>query len=139
MKLYLRFTLALESLRSHKLRTSLALLGIVIGIAAVIVMVAVGEGAKKKTLDDIEMMGKNLLIINAGEIKMRHGVPRSRVKVTTLKVRDSKKIIDNSTYISIAAPAHFQALDIKYGNGVLNSNVVGTNPDFLAVRNFEIL
>lgn len=139
MKLYLRFTIAIESLRTNKLRTSLALLGIVIGIAAVIVMVAVGEGAKKKTLDDIEMMGKNLLIINAGEIKMRHGVPRTRGNVTTLKVKDSKKIVDNSTYITIAAPAHFEALDIKYGNGILKSNVVGTTPDYLEVRNFEVV
>tara|TARA_Y100000294_G_scaffold2255_1_gene2484 strand:- start:778 stop:1923 length:1146 start_codon:yes stop_codon:yes gene_type:complete len=114
-------------------------LGIVIGIAAVIVMTAVGEGAKKKTLDEIEKMGKNLIIINAGEVKMRHGVPRIRGNVTSLKTRDSKKILENSQYINKAAPSHFQALEIKYGNGILMSNIVGTTPEFLGVRNFDIL
>lgn len=139
MRLYLGFSTAINNLRSQILRSTLALSGIVIGIASVVVMVAVGEGAKQKTLNDIEMMGKNLLIINAGEVKMRHGVPRTRGKVTTLKVRDSKMIIENSQYIANAAPSHFEALDIKYGNGVLKSNIVGTTPDFLEVRNFEVL
>lgn len=139
MKISIIFKVALQSLRTHKLRTSLALLGIIIGIAAVIVMVAVGEGAKKKTLDEIEKMGKNLLIINAGEVKMRHGRPRLRGNVTTLKTRDSKKIMENSQYISRAAPSHFQALEIKYGNGILMTNVVGTTPEFLDIRKFDIL
>lgn len=139
MKVSIVFTVALQNLRTHKLRTFLALLGIIIGIAAVIVMVAVGEGAKKKTLDEIEMMGKNLIIINAGEVKMRHGRPRIRGNVTTLKIRDSKKMMENSPYITKAAPSHFQALEIKYGNGILMSNVVGTTPDFLEIRNFDIL
>ena len=139
MKSSIVFSVALKNLHTHKLRSSLALLGIVIGIAAVIVMTAVGEGAKKKTLDEIEKMGKNLIIINAGEVKMRHGVPRIRGNVTSLKTRDSKKILENSQYISKAAPSHFQALEIKYGNGILMSNIVGTTPEFLGVRNFDIL
>ena len=139
MKSSIVFSVALQNLHTHKLRSSLALLGIVIGIAAVIVMTAVGEGAKKKTLDEIEKMGKNLIIINAGEVKMRHGVPRIRGNVTSLKTRDSKKILENSQYINKAAPSHFQALEIKYGNGILMSNIVGTTPEFLGVRNFDIL
>ena len=139
MKSSIVFSVAFQNLHTHKLRSSLALLGIVIGIAAVIVMTAVGEGAKKKTLDEIEKMGKNLIIINAGEVKMRHGVPRIRGNVTSLKTRDSKKILENSQYISKAAPSHFQALEIKYGNGILMSNIVGTTPEFLGVRNFDIL
>ncbi len=139
MKLSHVFSNAVDNLRSQVLRTSLALLGIVIGIAAVIVMVAIGEGAKRKTMDDIDKMGKNLLIINSGEVKMRHGVPRTRGNVATLKVKDSKKIMENSQNIARAAPAHFEALDIKYGNGVLKSNIVGTTPDFLQVRNFDVL
>lgn len=139
MKLSLSISTAFKNLRSQILRTTLALLGIVIGIASVVVMVAIGEGAKQKILNDIEMMGKNLLIINAGEVKMRHGVPRTRGKVTTLKVKDSKKIMENSPSIARVAPSHFEALDIKYGNGILKSNIVGTSPDFLEVRNFEVL
>ena len=139
MKLSIVFSVAFQNLHTHKLRSSLALLGIVIGIAAVIVMTAVGEGAKKKTLDEIEKMGKNLLIINAGEVKMRHGVPRIRGNVTSLKTRDSKKIMENSRYISKAAPSHYQTLELKYGNGILMSTIVGTTPEFLEVRNFDIL
>ena len=139
MKLSHVFSNAIDDLRSQFLRTSLALLGIVIGIAAVIVMVAIGEGAKRKTMDDIDKMGKNLLIINAGEIKMRHGIPRTRGNVTTLKVKDSIKIMENSQNIARTAPAQFEALDIKYGNGVLKSNIVGTTPEYLDVRNFDIL
>lgn len=138
MKLPIVYTVALQNLWTHKMRSSLALLGIIIGIGAVIVMTAVGEGAKKKILDEIEMMGKNLLIINAGEVKMRHGVARIRGNVTTLKLEDSKKIMENSRYISKAAPTHFQALEIKYGNGILMTNIVGTTPEFLGVRNFDI-
>lgn len=139
MKNSVVFLIAIQSLRTHKMRSSLALLGIVIGIAAVIIMTAVGEGAKKKTLDEIDKMGKNLIIVNAGEVKMRHGVARIRGNVTTLKTRDSKKIFNYSSYISKTAPSHFMTLDIKYGNGILQSNVVGTTPDFLGIRNFDIL
>jgi len=139
MKFSVVFKVALQSLRTHKLRTTLALLGIVIGIAAVIVMTAVGEGAKQKTLDEIEKMGKNLIIVNAGEIKMRHGVPRIKGNVTTLKTKDSRKIAENSSYVSKAAPGHFLPLEIKYGNGILRSNIMGTTPDFLEIRNFDIL
>ena len=139
MKFSTIFKVALESLRAHKLRTTLALLGIVIGIAAVIVMTAVGEGAKKKTLDEIDKMGKNLIIINAGEVKMRHGTPRIKGNVTTLKTRDSRKIVENSLYVTRAAPGHFMPLEIKYGNGILQTNVMGTTPDFIAIRNFDIL
>lgn len=139
MKFSTVFKVALESLRTHKLRTILALSGILIGIAAVIVMTAIGEGAKKKTLDEIEKMGKNLIIINAGEVKMRHGVPRIRGNVTTLKTKDSRKIAENSLYVSKAAPGHFLPLEIKYGNVILQTNVMGTTPDFLEIRNFDIL
>ena len=81
-------TIALVALGSHKTRTFLASLGIMIGIAAVIVMVAIGKGSHQEVMNVIAKMGENLLTINAGEMKRRGGRLRLTGNVTTLNLRD---------------------------------------------------
>ena len=76
MKLFKGFRIALHALLGHPIRTALSLVGIIIGVAAVILMVAVGEGAQKQVLEKIQSMGTNLIIVSAGQVKTFAGRTR---------------------------------------------------------------
>ena len=73
MNSFSSFSIAVIALLAHKTRTLLASLGILIGIASVIIMVAIGKGSKKEMMDVIADMGENMITINAGEMKRRGG------------------------------------------------------------------
>ena len=130
--------IATASLQARKSRTLLASLGIVIGIAAVIIMVAIGKGSQQEVLDVIRDMGENLIILNAGEMKRRGGAFRLTGNVTTLKIRDAEFLLDEIDGLIKAVPYEARQIQVKFGNTSANANVAGTTPDFLAVRKYEI-
>ena len=109
MKLFARFIvklliIALTALKSNKTRFFLASLGIMIGIAAVIVMVAIGKGSQHEVMTVIAKMGENLLTINAGEMKRRGGRLRLSGNVTTLNLRDVDYLSKEVGGITFVAP-----------------------------------
>ncbi|MBI1936740.1 MAG: ABC transporter permease [Ignavibacteriales bacterium] len=122
----------------NKLRVVLSLIGITVGITSVIIMTALGEGARNKMLSQIEAMGSNLITIDAGKIKEVIGRKRQTQKVNTLKLKDSDALIEECGSIDKIAPTQDQAFLIKYGNGGTNCRVIGTTPDYPAIRNFKI-
>ena len=100
MKFFSSFSIAVTALLSHKTRTLLASLGILIGIASVIVMVAIGKGSQQEVMDVIAGMGENMVTINAGEMKRRGGRLRLSGNVITLTPKDAERIVDEIGEVS---------------------------------------
>ena len=138
MKVFRNIKISRKALFSHKLRTLLALCGITIGVAAVIVMVAIGNGAQRAVLRRIKNMGTNLLVVNAGKVKTFVGRRRQIGNVITLKQKDYEAIITECPSVETAAPAQEKTLKVKYGNTTTMTKVLGTTPDFQSIRNFSI-
>lgn len=138
MKILTSLSITLTALKSHKTRTLLASLGIVIGIASVIIMVAIGKGSQKEVMDVIASMGENLITIQAGEMKMRGGRIRFTGNVTTLKVEDALALSDEIPDLERVAPFEIKPLQIKFGAVVSETNVAGTNLDFPEARNYSV-
>jgi len=138
MKIYRNIIISRKILLTHKLRTILALTGITIGVAAVILMIAIGRGAQSEVLSRIEEMGSNLLIVNSGQVRIFAGRKRQIVYVTTLTVKDSKAIAMECPSTALTAPAQTKKLKVKYGNLTTSTTILGTTPDFQEIRNFSI-
>jgi putative ABC transport system permease protein len=131
-------SISLKSLATQKLRSFLALLGIIIGISSVIIMVAIGEGAKKKVIEQIEGMVENLISVCAGEVVMHHGRPTTLGQVSTLKLKDARAIEDEVSSVEKSAPAVEKSASVKYGNLTTKTSVTGTDSDFFAIKNFKL-
>jgi len=131
------FRIALKGLMAHRLRAALATLGIVVGVAAVIVMLAVGEGAKREVLGKIQGLGTNLAIVSAGQIKSVAGRPQLVGNVTTLDLRDVRAIGEECSAVVRIVPIHSRKQAVKSGTGTTNTSVVGTSAEFVTVREFH--
>ena len=143
MKLFARFIvklliIALTALKSNKTRFFLASLGIMIGIAAVIVMVAIGKGSQHEVMTVIAKMGENLLTINAGEMKRRGGRLRLSGNVTTLNLRDVDYLSKEVDGITFVAPFEIKEMKVKYLQFLTSTNVAGSTLEFLETRNYRI-
>ena len=143
MKLFARFIvklliIALTALKSNKTRFFLASLGIMIGIAAVIVMVAIGKGSQHEVMTVIAKMGENLLTINAGEMKRRGGRLRLSGNVTTLNLRDVDYLSKEVDGITFVAPFEIKEMKVKYLQVLTSTNVAGSTLEFLETRNYRI-
>ena len=139
MRLIKGSRIALKAVTAHKLRALLAAVGIVVGVAAVIVMLAVGEGAKREVLGKIQGLGTNILIVSAGQLKSIAGRPQLVGHVTTLDLRDAKAILEECPAVARVAPIQSRKLAVKYGAGTTNTSVVGTSADFPTVREFQTI
>jgi putative ABC transport system permease protein len=137
MRLLKGSRIALKAVTAHKLRALLAILGIVVGVAAVIIMLAVGEGARREVLGKIQGLGTNLVIVSAGQMKLVAGRPQLVGSVTTLDLRDARAIAEDCPSVSRVVPIHSRKLAVKYGTGTANTSIVGTSADFPAVREFR--
>ena len=138
MKNIVLFGIAVNALLAHKTRTFLASLGILIGIASVIIMVAIGKGSQQEVMDVIAGMGENMVTINAGEMKMRGGKLRLSGKVTTLTIRDAKLIEDEIEEAELVAPFEEKRMNVKYDNNATETNIAGSTPDFPLIRGYRI-
>jgi len=127
-----------KQLLAHKVRTALALTGIVIGVSAVIIMVAIGNGAQEEVLSKIEAMGTNLLIVNAGQVQKSAGRQQIRGTVTTLTLADVEAIGRECSTVKAATPLQSKKMRVKYGNLSTNTSVVGTTTEFRKVRKFSV-
>lgn len=137
MKVAKSIKISLSQLLSHRIRTILALLGIIIGVSAVIITVAVGNGAQKEILSQIESMGTDLIIINAGQIQRSAGRQQISGTVTTLTVRDANLMVEECPSVKIAVPVQTKKMQVKWGNLSVNTTITGTLTDYQKVRNFH--
>ena len=126
---------AFQSIRANKLRSMLTMLGIIIGVGAVITMVALGTGAQKAIEDRINSLGANLLTIFPGQSFQRGVASGNRVSLT---VDDAQALLRDARQLSAVVPEMQSSLQLKYGNKNLNVNVVGTTPNYATVRNYTV-
>lgn len=131
------FLLALRSLLRNKVRTGLTMLGIVIGIASVIAMVAIGQGASALIQDQINSMGRNLLMIMPGSAASG-GFYWGSGSVTTLTPEDGEAIAREVPGVRAVAPIVRTRRQLVYGSQNWGTSIQGTTPDFQAVRDWEI-
>ena len=138
MKFLTSFSIATRALLSHKTRTFLASLGILIGIASVIVMVATGKGSQQEVMDVIAGMGENMITINAGEMKRRGGRLRLSGNVITLTPRDAKRIADEIDEVELVAPFEERRMNAKFDNNTSETSIAGSTLDFPLIRGYKI-
>lgn len=130
------FSMAAKTLAVNRLRSSLTMLGIIIGNASVIAMVGLGQGAQRFINAQLETLGPNVLFVIPGTRETRQlgalNLPR------TLVLADAQAIAEQVPAVTGVAPEASARQLVSVGNRNANVNVVGTNPDFLTVRSFEI-
>jgi putative ABC transport system permease protein len=129
--------LSAKALLRHRVRTALALSGTAVGVGAVLVMTAVGEGAEERVVNEIEALGRNLLVVSAADADRVPWRPRTTPKVTTLTPADAEAILQEVPLVRRVAPARDGTLRIKYGRISTMTKVLGTTPDYEEVRNFR--
>ena len=125
---------ALQSIRANLFRAILTMLGIVIGVAAVITMLAAGAGAQKNIEDQIDALGANLLSISAQSWFLR-GISRQQL---TLEVEDVWALEEKTQYIDLVVPRLEQRGQIKYGNRNLNVRLVGTTDGYTEIYGYDL-
>ena len=129
--------IAVNSLKINKMRSALTSLGIIIGVSAVIIMLAVGTGAREKIAKDMESMGSNLLIIRSASAKSG-GVRMGMGTRPTLTLKDAEAIEKKVSGILAIAPYSAEGKQLTYGNQNWSTSVGGTTAPYLFIRNYEI-
>ena len=127
--------IALQSLAQRKTRTALTMLGVIIGVGAVIVMISIGEGAKQTVSRSIKGLGTNLLVVRPGF--SRRGPVRS-ASVQTLTAEDATAIAAQVTGVALVAPEVGQTAQVKYLASNTSTSVVGTTPGWMTVNNYVV-
>lgn len=131
------FQMALTSLYANKMRTLLTMLGIIIGVGAVIALVSVGMGVRSNVTSSIASLGSNMLIVSPGSSN-RGGVRGAAGSMQTLKYDDAKAIGDKIKNIDYVSPTVSASYQVVYGNNNWNTSVQGVTPEFMAIRSLSI-
>jgi putative ABC transport system permease protein len=130
------FLLAQRAIRRNMLRSSLTVLGIVIGVAAVITMVTLGSGATAQVTSDISKLGSNMLQVRVGQGFGRSG--GVRVAAPPFQLADASAIAHNVPGLQAVAPTTFRNMQAIYGNTNWSTSVTGSTSDFLIVRDWTL-
>ncbi len=137
MRLGRNLQLSIKALVRFRIRTALALSGMAVGVGAVLVMTSVGEGSEREILREIDALGKNLLMVSAGEAQRVPWRNRTIPKVNTLVLDDAEAVLDGSPYVALVAPEQNAGRRIKYGSMSTMATVRGTTVDYEFVRDFR--
>ncbi len=126
----------LQAIRTHRLRSGLTVLGILIGIATVVLSVGLGEGTKQSVSNQINALGSNLLIVSPGSSTSSSGIRGGLGSASTLTTLDATALSSKAAAPDIAAvaPAQSSSLEIDYGSTNWTTSVVGSTPSWLTVR-----
>ncbi len=127
--------LALRSLMANKMRSFLSMLGIIIGVGAVISMLALGAGAQARVMEQMSAMGTNLLLVRSGQSGQR-GVRTTTAQ--TLTVEDALAIVDEVPEVAAAAPDVSGKVQAKYLNKNANTTLTGANVPYFDIRNYTV-
>lgn len=131
------FKIAIRAIAANKMRSFLTALGIIIGIAAVITMLAIGQGSKASIKANIAEMGSNMIMISPGA-DMRGDVRQDASSMETLKQADYQSIKDECNYISAISPTVNSSGQWIYGNNNTQSSIYGVNQDYLSIRQLKV-
>ncbi|WP_455673134.1 ABC transporter permease [Phocaeicola sp.] len=131
------FKIALRALANNKLRAFLTMLGIIIGVASVIAMLAIGQGSKRSIQQQISEMGSNMIMIHPGA-DMRGGVRQDPSAMQTLKLENYEKLREECTYLSGISPSVSSSGQLVAGANNYPSSVSGVSQDYLTIRQLTV-
>ncbi len=131
------FKIAFRALVNNKMRAFLTMLGIIIGVASVITMIAIGQGSKKSIRDQISEMGSNIIMIHPGG-ERRGGVRMDPSEMQTLKLENYQTLRDECVYLSGISPNVSSSGQLVSGNSNYPSSVTGVGLDYLDIRQLKI-
>ena len=129
--------IALRALANNKLRGFLTMLGIIIGVASVITMLAIGQGSKRSIQEQISEMGSNMIMIHPGA-DVRGGVRQDASAMETLKLEDYQNIVDETRYVSAVSPSVNSSGQAIFGANNAPTTVYGISPDYLEIRRYKV-
>ena len=131
------FRIAFRAIANNKMRAFLTMLGVIIGVAAVIAMLAIGQGSKRSIRASIEEMGSNMIMIHPGGERMG-GVRLSSSDMQSLKLEDYQAIVNQNTYLDKITPTVNSSGQLIYGGNNTPSTVYGVNEQYLDIRRYAI-
>ena len=129
--------IALRALSNNKFRGFLTMLGIIIGVASVITMLAIGQGSKLSIQEQISKMGSNMMMIDPGK-GMFGGVRSTASSMQTLKMADYESIAKNSKYISKLTPVVNSSGQVIFGTNNAPTSITGVNAQYLDIRKYSV-
>ena len=129
--------IAVRALANNKLRGFLTMLGIIIGVASVITMLAIGQGSKRSIQAPISEMGSNMIMIHPGA-DVRGGVRQDASAMETLKLQDYEDIVDETRFVSAVSPSVNSSGQAIYGANNAPTTVYGISPDYLEIRRYKV-
>jgi putative ABC transport system permease protein len=135
MELSAAFLLAIRALARNKLRSSLTMLGIIIGVGAVIAVVGIGQGAAAKAQEQLAALGANMLFVGSGSVN-RYGLNVGSGQTKSLILGDARAITRECPSVSKAAPGTGTGQQVVYGNQNWATQINGTEPQYFEVRNW---
>lgn len=129
--------IAVRALANNKLRGFLTMLGIIIGVASVITMLAIGQGSKKSIQAEISEMGSNMIMIHPGG-DIRGGVRQDASSMETLKLKDYQDIIDETRYVAAVSASVNSSGQVIFGANNAPTTVYGISPDYMEIRRYKV-
>ena len=129
--------IAVRALANNKLRGFLTMLGIIVGVASVITMLAIGQGSKRSIQAQISEMGSNMIMIHPGA-DVRGGVRQDASAMETLKLQDYEDIVDETRFVSAVSPSVNSSGQAIYGANNAPTTVYGISPDYLEIRRYKV-
>ena len=132
------FKIALRAIAANKLRSFLTMLGIIIGVASVIAMLAIGQGSKQSIQANIAEMGSNMIMIRPGQDKGPGGARGDASEMQSLKLKDYETLCEQAKYLAAISPSVSASGQFIYGNNNTPSTVYGISPDYLEIRQLKV-
>jgi putative ABC transport system permease protein len=129
--------IAMRALARNKMRSGLTMLGIIIGVGAVIAMVGIGQGAQQQVQEQINAMGSNVLFVASGTVN-RGGMRMGWGATKTLVYEDMQAILRECPAVAMAAPGSQTTAQVVFGNDNWSTNINGTEPQYLDIRNWPL-
>lgn len=132
------FKIALRAIAANKLRSFLTMLGIIIGVASVIAMLAIGQGSKQSIQANIAEMGSNMIMIRPGQDKGPGGARGDASEMQSLKLKDYETLCEQAKYLAAISPSVSASGQFIYGNNNTPSTVYGISPDYMEIRRLKV-
>lgn len=137
MNLFESIKVALEGLAANKMRSALTMLGVIIGVGAVIAMLGIGQGAQQQVMENIQAMGTNILTIMSGQ-QRRGAIMAGMGSAQNLTYEDALAIEEGCPAVLRVAPELRMSAQAKYKNTNTSTSITGTSPEYFEIRNFQI-
>lgn len=132
------FKIALRAIAANKMRSFLTMLGIIIGVASVIAMMAIGQGSKKSIQANIAEMGSNMIMIRPGQDKGPGGARQDASEMQTLKLKDYEALKEQAKYLAHISPSVSTSGQFINGNNNTPSSLYGISPEYLDIRQLKV-